>query len=61
MGEEIEDLAECPDWYALIQAAKYLEVPAWDLLKAGVWWQDRALIAMSVETEARKILDGRQR
>jgi hypothetical protein len=59
MGEEIEGMAECPDWYALIQAAKYLKVAPWKLLKQSVYWQDRALIAMSVEAEARKILEER--
>jgi hypothetical protein len=48
-------MGACPDWYAFIQAAKYLGVAPWKLLKQGVWWQDKALIAMSAEAQAREI------
>lgn len=49
---------ECPDWYGHIQAAKYLGVSPWDLLKApaGTWWRDRAFLSMTAEGEARKII-----
>lgn len=45
-------MAECADWYAHIQAAKYLGVAPWELLQAGVWWEDRALDCLKVEKEA---------
>jgi hypothetical protein len=44
----------CPDWYATVQAAKYLEVAPWELLKQSIWWQDKALIAMTAEHEAQE-------
>lgn len=47
--------AHCPDWYALIQAAKYLNVAPWDLLEQPVFWKDKALIAMTAEHEAAEI------
>lgn len=50
-------MGECPEWYALIQAAKYLGVPPWELMEQSVWWQDKALIAMTAENEAQKILN----
>jgi hypothetical protein len=49
-----------PDWYPLIVAAKYLGVPPWDLLERSVFWRDKALIAMSAEKQAKKILDQHQ-
>jgi hypothetical protein len=55
MEMDIPGVAECPDWYAIIQAAKYLGVSPWDLLQAGVWWQDRALDCMTVEKEAQDV------
>jgi len=44
-----------PDWYPSMQAAKYLNVPWWDLLEQSVWYRDKALIAMSAEAEAQNI------
>jgi hypothetical protein len=52
-------MGECPDWYATMQAAKYLGVPPWELLDQPVWWRDKAIIAMSAEQNARKILEKR--
>lgn len=46
----------CPDWYGHIQAARYLKVPPWDLLKQSVYWRDKALACMSVEHEAQDII-----
>lgn len=54
LGETTET-AWCPDWYALIQSAKYLNVAPWDLLDQSVWWRDKALIAMSAEQSAQEI------
>jgi predicted chitinase len=44
-----------PDWYPLMQAAKYLNVAPWALLEASAWWKDKALIAMSAEADAQEI------
>ena len=56
LGEETET-AHCPDWYATIQAAKYLGVAPYDLLEKGVIWRDWALKAMTAEHQAQKILE----
>jgi hypothetical protein len=40
-----------PDWYPLLRAAKYLNVPPWELLDQPLWWREKALIAERVEAE----------
>ncbi len=47
----------CPDWYAIIQAAKYLGVPPWELIEHSRWWTDRAFDGITAENEAREILE----
>jgi len=49
---ETTALAWCPDWYSLMQAAKYLGVAPWDLMARSVWWRDKAVIAASAEAQA---------
>lgn len=49
-------MAHCPDWYATIQAAKYLGVPPWELIRESIFWRDKALKAMGAEKGARKVL-----
>lgn len=39
----------------MIQAAKYLGVPPWDLSKQSVLWRDWALICMTAEQEAQEV------
>jgi len=51
LGEETAT-AWCPDWYSLLQAAKYLGVAPWDLMERSVWWRDKAVIAASAEAQA---------
>ncbi len=51
------DTYQCPDWYRIGQAAKYWGVPPWEMIKQGVWWEDKALIAMAAEAEAQKSLE----
>lgn len=53
-------MGSCPDWYGLIQAAKYLGVPPWELMEKSVWWKDRAMIAMTAEHNAKKIIEQNQ-
>jgi hypothetical protein len=45
-------MGECPDDYALIQAAKYLGVAPWDLMRQPTFWKIRALKYMRIENEA---------
>ena len=51
----------CPDWYAVIQAAKYLGVPPWELMNQSLWWQDRAFMSMSAEGEAQDFIEARNK
>ena len=46
-----------PDWYLLIQAAKYLNVAPWELLERSIYWEERALDAMTAEVEAQEFLE----
>jgi len=50
---------KCTDWYALMQAAKYLGVAPWDLMKQSAWWRIKAHNAMTAEIEGKKIADQR--
>lgn len=34
-----------PDWLNLIEAARYLHVPPWELMKQPTCWRDWALMA----------------
>jgi len=47
-------MGEAPVWYSLIQAARYLGVPPWDLARKPVWWMRVALAAQSAENAAGK-------
>ena len=53
-------MGEPPDWYYEIQAAKYLNVPVWELIKQSVWWRDKALKAMTAEVQAQEILKNKK-
>jgi hypothetical protein len=52
---------QCPEWYAHIQAAKYLGIDPEDLLKKSIYWRDKALVAMTAEAKAQKTLQERQK
>ena len=41
-----------PDWWPLIQAARYLGVPPWELARQPAYWQQMALTAQAAEVEA---------
>lgn len=45
-------MGECPDWYPLIRAARYLGVPPWELAQQPAVWQDWALAAEQAEISA---------
>ncbi len=47
-------LGECPDWYPLLVAARYLGVPPWELAKQSKVWMDWALAASAAEALASK-------
>lgn len=38
----------------MMQAAKYLNVPVTEIHKIPRWWVDKAFIAMTAESQARK-------
>lgn len=50
--------AYCPDEYAYIQAAKYLNTTPWELLNQPMYWTDWAFGSMAVENQVQKILKG---
>ena len=54
-------MGSCPDWYAMVQAAKYLGVPVPDIVHVPIYWIDKAFIAMTAEHQAREILANRGR
>jgi hypothetical protein len=47
-------VGQCPEWYKLIRAARYLGVPSWELARQPVWWVDVAIIAEEAEAEMMK-------
>lgn len=53
-------MGKCPDYYPAFQAAKYLNVAIWDLMDHCIWYQDKALVAMTAENQAQKILSKRK-
>lgn len=52
-------MGECPEWYALIRAARYLSVSPWELAEKPFVWRDWALEAEASEAEAQKVSMGR--
>lgn len=44
-----------PAWVALIQVAKWLGVPPWELAQAPSMWRDRASAVMDAEAHAAEI------
>lgn len=42
-----------PDWFFLIQEARYLRVSPWDLLHQATFWRSAAREAMGAEQYAR--------
>ena len=47
-------MGESPDWYDLIEAARYLGVAPWDLEDAPTYWYKRAIGAMNAVSGARE-------
>lgn len=46
-------MGECPSWYRLIRAAKYLGVAPWDLAERPLTWVNMAEHAQDAEAHAR--------
>lgn len=53
---------ECPEWFALRQAAKDLNCSPWDLEERadGDWWASRSLAAMQAEAKVREYQDSKR-
>jgi hypothetical protein len=47
-------MGEAPLWFTLIQAARYLRVPPWDLASKPAWWVRVALASQAAENHASK-------
>jgi len=45
-------MGECPDWYPLLKAARYMGVAPWELAERPIAWQEWALMAESAEISA---------
>lgn len=54
-------MGECPDFYALIQHAKYLRVAPWELQEQSLFWRYAAATCLEGEHQARKTLDARRK
>ena len=50
-------MGECPEWYDVIRAAKYLGVAPWELLAQPIHWRQWATAAEQAENEARRQLE----
>lgn len=38
-------MGSCPEWFELIEAARYLAVPPWVLMEQPVCWREWALMS----------------
>jgi hypothetical protein len=52
-------MGTCPEYVALFQAAKWMNVAPWELAKQSIWWENKALIIMRAEYNAQKIIEQR--
>ncbi len=46
-------MGECPDWYLLFKAARYLGVAPWELENQHPLWLEWAVHALTAEASAR--------
>ena len=46
------DVADPPEWYLNMRAARYLGIPPWDIENVAVKWRDMALMSEGCELEA---------
>lgn len=42
-------MGDCPEWYELVRASKYLGVAPWELSERPVYWREIALAAENAE------------
>ena len=54
-------MGECTDWYAHIQAAKYLGVDPERLMQMPLYWKSKALKSMDAEARAQKIREAHEK
>lgn len=61
MGATPEEVAdnEAPEWYALVQAAKWLGVAPWELLDKPIHWLHWGLAGRKAEAGAERTLNER--
>jgi hypothetical protein len=45
-------MGECPEWYPLFRAARYLGVPPWELAKQPIFFQNCAIEMEAAHIEA---------
>lgn len=61
MGEDPDEQEKLPEWYVVVQAAKWLGVAPWDLLDQPVWWTHWGIAGKVAEARAEKTLTERAR
>lgn len=54
-------MGDCPNWYRLIKAAQYLQVPPWELAERSLAWVYQAEAAQGAEAHAREMHEKRHR
>lgn len=42
-------MGDAPEWWGLVQAARFLNVPPWELMERSSFWRDVALSAINSE------------
>ena len=53
-------MGSCPEWYVTVQAAKYLGVAPWELLRQPMYWTEWAIHAHQAEAHAQKAQQERE-
>jgi len=46
-------MGECPDWFILLRAARWLGVAPWELAERSQVWLEWALASMKAEAQKR--------
>jgi hypothetical protein len=53
-------MGECPSWFRVVQAARYLRVAPWDLADQPLYWLEVAEASQSAEQYAADLHARRQ-
>ena len=53
-------MGSVPSWWRVLVAAKYLQVPPWELADRPVFWPEIALAAQKAEADAERMRSKRK-